>query len=224
MNIVIIEINRKQRKNNILNYIYTILFLIGVYIAGSRLAIVLMPFAYILVKLLQIKNKKSVSLLISAGLILILVAGIYFTNNLEAIKQIDLNGRDELWRIMPEVIDSSLFIGQGLDASRNVILEKTGLDLTMFNSYFTMIANYGLLITILFYSVILFLIYKLFVKFSHEDEILSRKIYLISIILLIIGLIQGIVENNILRFSMWNIIYVFLLSMSGMLKDKEKSE
>jgi len=104
------------------------------------------------------------------------------------------------------------------------VLEKTGLDLTMFNSYFTMIANYGLLITIVFYIVIVFFILKLFLQFRHETEMVTKKIYLISIILLMTGLIQGVVENNILRFSMWNIIYVFLLSISAMIKDEEKKE
>ena len=224
VNMILININKKNNKKNALNYLCMILFLIGVYIAGSRLAIILIPLSYIGIKIFSIKRKKILSFILIGGITIVLVAGIYLILNLDSLKFIDLNGRDQLWAIMPEVFDNSLIIGQGLDSSRNIVLEKTGMDLTMFNSYFTMIANYGLIITVIFYVWVIYLVFYYLKKGKNEKDFKVKNLYMLIVMILIIALIQGIVENNILRFSVWNTIYVVLLTLGITIKDKEKEK
>lgn len=224
INMILININKENNKKNIFNYLYMILLLIGVYIAGSRLAIVLIPLSYIGIKILSIKRKRFISFIIIGGIIAVLIVGIYLILNFDSLKLIDLNGRDQLWAIMPEVFDDSLIIGQGLDASRNIVLEKTGMDLTMFNSYFTMLANYGLIITVLFYAWAIYLVFYYLKKWKNEKKLKMKNLYTLIVMILIIALIQGIVENNILRFSVWNTIYVVLLTLGITIKDEDKEE
>ena len=50
INLVIIKIRKNNKEKNIINYILIILFLISVYIAGSRLAMILIPISFILVE------------------------------------------------------------------------------------------------------------------------------------------------------------------------------
>ena len=221
-NMILMNINKENNKKNTLNYLCMLLFLIGVYIAGSRLAIILIPLSYIGIKIFSIKRKKTLSFIIIGGITIVLVVGIYLLLNIESLKFIDLNGRDQLWAIMPEVFDDSLIIGQGLDSSRNIVLEKTGMDLTMFNSYFTMVANYGLIITVLFYAWGIYLVFYYLKKGKNEKNLKVKNLYILIVIILIIALIQGFVENNILRFSVWNTIYVVLLTLGITIKDEEK--
>ena len=203
----------KERHKVLKNGLYNVLLIIGILISGSRMAIALIPIVIILsfvIKKVKIKHIK-VSILIAG--IMALVVGIFITYNINMLSMIDLNGREDSWNVMPEIIKHNFFIGNGLDASKTIIKQLTGLQKGIFNSYYVMIINYGVIISAIFFTIIIKYIYNVVKKYKRESKN-QKKLYLLTIIIMIIGLLQGITEQNILRFSVWNTIYILLINCS----------
>ena len=208
-NYMLLKEYKTEGKKYKIRYIFFIIFLISMYFAGSRMAIFLLVLSFLLINYLMSKNvKKYTEIYIIIGTVLIMGIARYLLVNSEVDFSVNLNGRDKIWSVMPEVLRENIVLGKGLDASRNIMQEKIGMDVTMFSCYYTMIANYGLILTILFFLILFSVIYKNIVKYLKD----RNYIHLLTSIIILVSLIQGLVENNILRFAVWNNIYVFIIS------------
>lgn len=222
INYIFIKINKEKNKKNYLYYLFNIILLIGIYISGSRLVIAVLPIVFLGIQLLYIKNHKLLALASIGIIICSSFSAIYLFSHIEYLKLIDLNGREMMWNTIPEIIEDNIFIGHGLDSSADLMLEKIGIKTTMFNIYFTFIANYGIFITIVFFVSYIYMIFKILKRtIKEKNDSIKKVIYAISVMLLTVSLIQGIVENNILRFSLWNMIYVIVIGMSVTLKNQK---
>ena len=227
MNLYFLKKYKEQKSVKNFYYFSFILFLVTICFAGSRMGIALVIVSYLAMKIFEIKRLKYMITMIVTLILLFLTFFSYVSlYNIDDIINIDLNGRDELWSIMPEVIQENIFIGKGLDSSRYIVMDKLGRDVTLFNSYFTMIANYGLILSILFYIIIIYIAYNNLKKYikCRKDNLKVANIYLFTAIIIIIALMQGLVENNILRYLIYNFIYVFFISESKIISMGENIE
>lgn len=112
INTGLINIKKVKCESCIINYICYPILILGIFIAGSRLAILLLPITYLLSKLFYIKKSKMKNLILLILIAIMLIISIFIVINVNVLENIDFNGREVLWSAVPEIINSHMLLGE----------------------------------------------------------------------------------------------------------------
>ncbi|MDD3304290.1 MAG: O-antigen ligase family protein [Clostridia bacterium] len=167
-----------------------IALIIGLFISGSRLAIILFPITLILFYIYK-KVQKKENRIIPIILLGMFAIGCFALLNIDYFtNKIDLNGRDITWTVAIEEIQNVNLIGGGLGSDNQLISEKTGIDASMHNSYLSFFVNYGIIISIGFLSfIIVTLVTRFKVVYLEKNKALC---YILFILMLIMALSESV--------------------------------
>lgn len=219
INQIFIQIKKQKKQKIFLNILLSIIFIFGIFIAGSRLAIILLPFSYILLKVFLIKDTKKRSLLIITTIGIFLFFILFILTNTSILGLIDLNGREEMWSKIPDIVKSNILMGNGIGSSILVLEDLLNTSkASMHNTYFSLISDLGLVISIVMWlAIFLFIIINLrhILKLKNEEY---KYIRLILTILMIIILMQAFSESTLLTYSLPNLLFIY--SMATCIKRK----
>ena len=215
INTVFTQYKNIKKQKVFVNYIFYIIIIIGIILAGSRLAIILIPIAYLIPKILFMKNKKKIKIIIITTFFLFFLILLYLIlTDFPILESINLNGRELLWNNVPEIIYNHVFLGEGIGSSILILEEMLGVGkASMHNTYFVMFSDFGLFTTLIVCVSIIFIIVKS-IKNCLKDEYNTeyKSLLIVSISFMIIILIQGLSESTIFTLSVQNILFFYMLA------------
>lgn len=182
-----------------------IILIIGIFISGSRMALVSLILFGLYKIFLKIKSRKLLAFYIVLLLILAIILILNFQIIYKDILSIDLNGRNESWTYL---IKTFPLIGSGL-GNDILKLHDIGINSSTHNSYISLITNYGIFLSV----IILFI---MFLIILHTKKIKSNQLVNTCKALFILLLIAGISESVFLIYGWFN--YLFLLVIFEMIR------
>lgn len=211
MNTVYAQVKKKKK---ILHIALYGIIVVGIILAGSRLAVLLIPVAYLIPKILFIKDKRKISIIILTMIsVLILTVLLLTLMDISILENIDLNGRDLLWSNIPEIITNHMLTGEGVGSSILILEELLGVDkASMHNTYFVMISDFGLFLSLIIWVIIVLIVIKNIKELIKKEQNINKQQMVLAISIILIILIQGMSESTIFTLSVPNILFFYMLS------------
>ena len=108
----LIKLDKVKNVKHIIYYFFYGLFVLGIIIAGSRLAILLIPVTYIIPRIFLMKNSMQNKITLLILISIVAVVFICVIVNVDLFNMINLNGREAMWSVMPEIVDSHIITGE----------------------------------------------------------------------------------------------------------------
>lgn len=215
INTVYTQTKKVKKQKKVLNFILYIVIIFGIILAGSRLAIILIPIAYLVPKILFMKNKKKISFIILLAISIILLILLYLLLiDFPILESIDLNGRDLLWSNVPRIISDHMILGEGVGSSILILEDMLGVEqASMHNTYFVMISDFGLLFTVITCILIIITVIKNIKRvIKNEYSITKQQQIVLAISMIILILLQGMSESTIFTLSVPSILFFYMLA------------
>lgn len=215
INTVYTQTKKVKKQKKLLNFILYIVIIFGIILAGSRLAIILIPIAYLIPKILFMKNKKKISFIILLTISIILLILLYLLLiDFPILESIDLNGRDLLWRNVPRIISDHMILGEGIGSSILILEDMLGVEqASMHNTYFVMISDFGLLFAVIICILIITMVIKNIKRLiKSEYSITKQQQIVLAISMIILILLQGMSESTIFTLSVPSILFFYMLA------------
>lgn len=129
--------------------------------------------------------------------------------------------RDLIWGGALESIARQPFGGVGFGLESERVFAPMGISHTMHNAYLVVLAETGVVGLFLFLVFLAFSILFLVLKVLSSAGSGVRELYLVVLAIVVFFLVRSIVETAIWRFSVYNVIFVFLLAMAMRLWETE---
>lgn len=189
-------------------YLYVVLLVVGVLLSQSRAAIGFALGAgsvgvFLLNKLTFARVVLSISICISfiVGMFFYIITRDSFSSRVAS----GMNERDLAWNLIGPRIPESPFFGHGFGSVTEYLSVENGLTIGAHSLYYTLAYELGLVGCFIFFALIL-------VFLLHKIRVFNRPNFIIFfLILLFLG--HQIVEVQLLKFNLVNIIFVYLCFM-----------
>ena len=199
ISLIYVLIFETKKSKKIFNILW---LLIGVFISGSRLAIILFPITILAKVILDksdvLKDRKKIFIYYLIFVVLIVV----LINFNLIFNSIDYNGRLENWQVG---FDNIGFIGHGINSDNIYLRKYLNHNGSMHNSYITLFVNYGWILS----SIIMIFFIKSLTKIinSYKNSKECRFVTLVFLNLLVISL----VESTFLTYGCFNYLFFYMI-------------
>lgn len=231
INISMINLNKHNKRRIKGYYLLLLLSIFGIFLGGSRTAFIIMGLYLLIYDYISIKSngenyiKKRQVIICILAIILIGII-ILMNKNQDIMKELlDLNGRELVWNIFFKTFENNPLFIAGLGNSTEVVAQSLGYELSMHNTYFTIITELGLFVgTFLIILNFVYVLGSLKKIAYYKGNTLYKELLRLSIGISICILIKGLTEVVIITNNMESYLYFYLIFIQMALRGRREDD
>lgn len=229
INISLIKLRKIDNRKSKKYIIYLLLCIVGVILGGSRSAILAVAIYLIIYDFLEIKAKgksyiQQRQVVIFFLAIFIVIAILFISQNMQTIKDVfSLNGREIVWNVFMQTFEKNPLFLSGIGNTIEVVRQELGYEMSLHNTYFTIIMELGLFLGTFFIMAQFGYIISSIKKIKKYQDNKDKELLILAIGVSIILLIQGCTEVFIITNNFISYIYFYLIFIQLILRGEKRN-